>query len=549
MKRYWFILALIIILAATLRFFKLDNVPSGLIPEEASTAWNAYSLAHTARDEWNNFLPVIFSETGGFKLALNSYLMVPVVSFLGLNEFSARFPTAIAGILAVVLTYFLVLELFKRQDIALSASFLLALSPWHISMSRYGVDVNWGIPLFLAGLLFFLKSQKQHYLLIVSGILFGLTYYTYFNYVVFTFMFSVILLFLRRNFLKIKSGMYILFFFFLTQIIFLFPYITQQNLTVRFSQATSVGNLGFINRINEHRQACDAYNPKFFCQIIYNKPVEKIAELTKNFINHYSTTTFFLYGSQLGLSGMPQDWGFLYLFEFPLIVTGLAVMIRRKIFSGVLILWGVLYAIPSSLAGEAHIWRMMTLLPLPQIVGSFGLIYLFAFLKNKLLRVFIISIICFSILRFFVDYFSYLPYAQGSYSYYGFRDLYNYLLPIAKDYDHIVIAPVGMNFNQLYIYYLFYTRYDARKYQSGEDVDRVVGEQNWVWVNRIGKWYFVGDATKVKYPLSDKTLLVIDNSKPETVLYDKTLAPVLLHTIKYANGDTAFSIMKLVKTL
>lgn len=545
MKRTFFILLLIIILAAALRFFRLDRVPSGLIPEEASTAWNAFSIAHTGRDEWNNFLPIVFRETGGFKLALNSYLMVPVVSLLGLNEFSARFPTAVAGVLAVALTYFLVVEIFKRHDIALSSSFLLAISPWHISMSRYGVDVNWGIPLFLAGLIFFQKSQKKPPLLLVSGIFFTLTYYTYFNYVVFSFIFVLILLYLRRNFLKIKSGVYILLFFFLTQIIFLLPYITAQNLTVRFSQATSVGNIGVINKINEHRQACNAYYPSAFCKIIYNKPVEKITELSKNFINHYSTTTFFLYGSQLGVSGMPQNWGFLYLFEFPLIIIGLALIVKRKIVPNILIFWGFLYAVPGSLASEAHIWRMMTILPLPQIVGAFGLIYIFNFLKNKLLSLLTIFIICFSTLRFMVDYFSYLPFAQGSYSYYGFRDLYKYLSTIEKNYDNIIIAPIGMNFNQLYIYYLFYSQYDPGKYQRGDKLDRVVGEQNWVWVNRIGKWYFVSEPKKVKYPLNKKTLLVIDTSRDDDIMYDKSLTPVLLHTIYHANGDAAFKIFNL----
>lgn len=156
MKNNLFII-LIVVLAAVLRFINLDRVPAGLIPEEASTAWNAYSLSQTGRDEWNNFLPVIFSETGGFKLALNSYLMVPAVAIFGLNEFSARIPTALAGVLAVIFTYFLTFELFRRKTVSLAAAFLFAVSPWHISMSRYGVDVNWGIPFFFAGFLFFLK--------------------------------------------------------------------------------------------------------------------------------------------------------------------------------------------------------------------------------------------------------------------------------------------------------------------------------------------------------------------------------------------------------
>lgn len=535
----------IVILAAVLRFISLDRVPPGLIPEEASTAWNAYSLARTGRDEWNNFLPLVFTETGGFKLALNSYLMIPAVKIFGLNEFSARFPTALAGVLSVVLTYFLAYEIFRKKNIAASAALLVAVSPWYIAMSRYGVDVNWGIPLFISGLLFFLKSQKKPWFMPVSGLFFALTYYTYFNYVVFTFLFIVFLVILYRKIFADKKRLPILFLFFLIQIIFLLPYITQKNLTVRFSQATSVGAVGLVNRIDEHREACGNFLPGFLCQLIYNKPVEKVMEFGKNYINHYSTTTFFLYGSNLGLSGMPQNWGFLYLFEFPLILLGMWILIRKRMFPHVLLLWGFLYGVPSSLAGEAHIWRMMTILPLPQIIGAIGLVYLFSFIKDNLMRVGIIAVICFSILRFVTDYFTYLPFAQGNYSYYGFRDLYRYLETTEGSYDNIVIAPTGLGFNQLYIYFLFYTRFDPRKYQMGEDIERVVGEQNWVWVNRIGKWYFVSEPKKVKYPLSDKTLLVTDNIKPDDLLYDKTLTPVVLHTIYHINGDVAFKILNL----
>lgn len=545
MKRTYFFFALIIVLSVILRFFRLDQVPSGLIPEEASTAWNAYSLSQTGRDEWGNLMPVIFTETGGFKLALNSYLMIPAVKVFGLNEFSARFPTALAGVLAVILTYFLTVELFKREDIALSAAFLLSISPWHVSMSRYGVDVNWGIPLFISGLLFFLKSRENVRLLVLSGIFFALTYYTYFNYVIFTFIFIAILLFLNRKFFNRKSAIKFLSIFVLIQIIFLTPYITQKNLITRFSQATSVGAVGFINRINEHRKSCSVYSPQILCRLVYNKPVERTIEFGKNLINHYSTTTFFLYGSQLGLSGMPQGWGFFHLFEFPLILIGIAVMIRKRLFSPILLLWGLIYGIPSSLAGEAHIWRMMTLFPLPQIIGAVGLIYLSNFWKTKIIKIGIILVITFSLLRFTLDYLTYFPYYQGSYSYYGFADLYHYLKTIENDYDNIVIAPIGMNFNKLYIYYLFYSQYDPRIYQLGIDLDRSVGEQNWVWVDRIGKWYFVSEPQKVKYPLSEKTLLITDNIKPDDLLYDKTLRPVLLHTIYHTNGDIAFKIFNL----
>ncbi len=548
MKKRLIILSLIIILAASLRFFYLDKIPSGFIPEEVSTGWNAYSLLQTGRDEWNVPIPLIFRETGGFKLAFNSYLIIPVMAIFGVNELSVRIPTAIAGILSVLLTYNLVLLLLRSNKVALVASFLLTISPWHISMSRYSVDVNWGIPLFLSGLIFFLKSKLNPRLFFLSGFFFALTYYTYFNYVVFSFLFVMVIFFIYRDWIYSKVGKKMIFIFLFLQIIFLLPYISQKNLTVRFSQATSYANIGLLNRVNEHRGACQLVYPNFICKIIYNQPVEKIIEIGRNFINHYSTTVYFLFGAQLGLSGMPERWGFLYLFEFPLIVLGLVYLIRNNLFPKIFIVWLILYGLPSSLAADSHIWRMMTILPLPQIIGAVGLLNLISYTRKILLKLGIILIVCFFFLRFTADYFVYFPYAQGSYSYFGFRDLYHYLSSIENKYDNIIIAPLDMAFNQLYIYYIFYTKYDPRQYQLGQDVERLVGDQNWVWVNRIGKWYFIGELGKFQYPLTDNTLLVIDgNTSIDRIVYDRTLKSRLIHTIYYNNKNVAFKILELYR--
>ncbi len=542
------IFSLIILLAAYLRFFHLSSIPSGFIPEEVSTGWNAYSILKTARDEWGTFLPLIFRETGGFKLTLNSYMIVPVMAIFGVNEFAVRATTAMAGLLAVILTYFLSKEMFKRKRVALLASLFLALSPWHIAMSRYGVDVNWGIPLFLSGLLFFLKSRIKPHFLILSGIIFALSYHTYFNYIVFTFLFMLFLLVIDRKRLIDKSVRKQVLIFITIQILFLLPFILGKNIAVRFSQATSFGNIGMVNRINEKRQACLTHSPGLVCQLMYNKPLENLQEITKNIINHYSTTTFFLYGSNLGLSGMPGRMGFFHLFEFPLLVLGLIAIVKKGKVTPIIPAWAILYGVPSGLAGAEHIWRMLTLLPLPQMVEAFGLLALIGLLRKRILATLAITLlISLSFLRFGIDYYQYFPFAQGSNGYYGFKELYGYLGSIEKDYDYIVVAPLKLGFNQLYIYYLFYNKYNPSDYQKGIGVDRRVGDQNWVWVDRIGKWFFVGEPTKVKYPLTDKTLLIYDSLNTDEIIYDKSFKTEVIHTISYPNNDPAFYIMKLSK--
>lgn len=542
------LLLLIILFASIVRFSFLDRLPSGFIPEEVSNGWNAYSLLKTGNDEWGTRFPLIFRETGGFKLALNSYLIVPAMAVFGVNEFAVRFPVAFSGVLSVYLTYLLSKIIFRQEKYALAGAMLLAINPWFIATNRYGVDVNWGVPLFLLGLIFLLKAHESPRFLIVSSIFFALTYYTYFNYVVFTFLFILILFLIKRDIFWIRENRKFVIIFLLIQFIFLSPYIFQPNLTTRFSQATSVGKIGLLNQIHEHRQACLTRFPLLVCRLLYNKPIVQGLEIVRNYINHYSTSTLFLYGSQLGLSGMPDRWGFFYLFEFPLLIFGFTILIKNKKFSPVLILWLFLYGLPSSLAGEMHFWRMMTLLPLPQIISGIGLIEVVKKLKFRVVPFVLVFTIGFFVFRFVADYTSFMPFNQGRFSYFGFRDLYRYLSKIEDKYDYIVIAPSGLSFDQLYIYYVFYMQPNPKYFQQDKDIERIVGEQNWVKVKRIGKWHFEGDVRNVIFSLPDRTLFVADgtfNEKeplPGNVMFAK-----MIHNVNYENGDPAFKIFELYK--
>jgi 4-amino-4-deoxy-L-arabinose transferase-like glycosyltransferase len=70
---------------------------------------------------------------------------IPVKIF-GLNEFATRFPSAFFGVLTVLMTYFLVKKIFdnsgNKESYALLTSFFLAISPWHIMLSRAAFEAN-----------------------------------------------------------------------------------------------------------------------------------------------------------------------------------------------------------------------------------------------------------------------------------------------------------------------------------------------------------------------------------------------------------------------
>ncbi|MEK7188363.1 MAG: glycosyltransferase family 39 protein, partial [Patescibacteria group bacterium] len=164
-----FIIFGIIILAAILRFWRLDSYPA-LNADEAAIGYNAYSLIQTGKDEHGNAWPIHFQSFSDYKPGLYFYLVLPFVKVLGLNEWAVRIPGATLGVLTVLALYFLVKELeIARPErgrrgnwkLRIIASLFLAISPWHIHFSRGGWEVNSATFFITAGLLFFVKATKK----------------------------------------------------------------------------------------------------------------------------------------------------------------------------------------------------------------------------------------------------------------------------------------------------------------------------------------------------------------------------------------------------
>ncbi|KKR10908.1 MAG: hypothetical protein UT40_C0043G0001, partial [Candidatus Woesebacteria bacterium GW2011_GWA1_39_21b] len=168
-KKYY--LLIILGIAIVLRLWKLGSIPPSLTSDEASLGYNAYSILKTGRDEYGQFLPIIFKSFGDYKPGLYVYSTVPFVAFFGLNEFSVRLPSAIAGVIAVWLLYKIVSSLSVVKDsqsqvtdhrsLATIAALMLAISPWHIHFSRGAWEVNLALTLTLTGIYFFIKSLHK----------------------------------------------------------------------------------------------------------------------------------------------------------------------------------------------------------------------------------------------------------------------------------------------------------------------------------------------------------------------------------------------------
>src|SRR3989344_2982193 len=114
-KKTAFILMLILVLATILRLPYLSRLPFGITIDEAGQGYSAYSILKTGRDEWGDFLPLNPRGFGDYKPPVMMYLLVPSIALFGLSEFAIRLPSAAAGVLTVLIIYFLVRDLFKSR--------------------------------------------------------------------------------------------------------------------------------------------------------------------------------------------------------------------------------------------------------------------------------------------------------------------------------------------------------------------------------------------------------------------------------------------------
>lgn len=144
----WRMLLLIVLGALLLRVAALDRLPPGLFRDEAEKLATGWSLATTGRDLAGRPMPLFVQVFGVTTSAIYQYAAVPFVWLLGPGTWSARLPAAFAGTLTVLLAALATRRLFG-PGAALIAAVLLAVSPWHLPLSRWALQGIF-MPLFVA---------------------------------------------------------------------------------------------------------------------------------------------------------------------------------------------------------------------------------------------------------------------------------------------------------------------------------------------------------------------------------------------------------------
>jgi MFS family permease len=161
-----------------LRAWQFGAIPPGLNQDEASTAYDAFSLIHYGVDRNGFRFPVVLVSWGSGMYALASYVEAPFIGLFGLSVWSARLPFLLIGLAALPLFYRLLRDTTDRRTARIGVA-LLAVSPWHVMVSRWGLDCNVLPFALLLATVLLVRSAARPRSLVWAALVFGLALYAY----------------------------------------------------------------------------------------------------------------------------------------------------------------------------------------------------------------------------------------------------------------------------------------------------------------------------------------------------------------------------------
>jgi 4-amino-4-deoxy-L-arabinose transferase-like glycosyltransferase len=534
-KNNW-LLILILIGAAVLRLWNLGSVPPHLTPDEAALGYNAYSISKTGKDEFGQTLPIIFKSFGDYKPGLYIYTSVPFVALLGLNEFSVRLPSALAGILSVYLIYLITLKLFNSKKLSLASAFVAAIMPWLIYFSRGAWEVNLSLSLTLLGIYLFLKSFEKPKLLLFAASSFALTLLAYQGAKLATGIVVILLLSVywkevwRLKKVYLYSSIVVGLVISLPIILSLFQGKTGRlSVFSVFSYRRPVDYLqNFLDQGKERVGTLGYY-------LFHSERLNFSRGIMSRYFNHFSGDFLFFEGDWSNPRHSSPNSGMLLLSDIVILIFGFVLIFKDKIDKGKLfiLLWLILSPLPAVLSrDQVHAIRAFNMaIPLVVILG----------MGYSKISKWYFGVTLLALIYFIDSYFIHLPKHSSNLWEYGYKQIVETVTPIQTNYETV---KVQRSFSQPYIYFLFYQKYDPAKYQASS---------NWIHSESVVDVGYVTKLDNIEFaPIDwslnrgDKgTLFVADPIRiPPEDSRDGDQFKVISE-IKYLNGrDTAFRIIE-----
>ena len=547
-KKYWILIAILIIVAF-FRLWKLGTIPPGLTPDEAALGYNAYSILKTGKDEFGKTLPIIFKSFGDYKPGLYVYLDVPFVASLGLNEVSTRLPSVFTGIISIYLIYLICFAFFNKKTGTLVA-FVAAINPWLIYFSRGAWEANVSLMFTLLGIYLFLKSFSKSKYLIFSGVSFALTLITYQGAKLSTLIVLIILTILyfkecKNFFVSAKKELFVSI---ILGLIIISPIVLSIfngqtfRLTIYsiFSYRRPTAEIqSILSQGNERIGGLDY-------MLFHTETLNYVRAILGRYFNNFSGRFLFFEGDWANPISTAPYQGVLLLIDLVFLPLGFFVVFKNKLDKGhwFFILWLFLAPLSASLSrDEVNAVRDLNL-AIPLILfTSFGLDSTLFWIKNRRFKVAyyaLITVFYAGSLVYFSDaYFVHVPAHNSNYWRYGYKEAVEFITPQEANYKQIVFE---QSFNQPYIYFLYYQKYNPNQWQKQAKLinSQYIGDVG--FEESINNIQFKNIDWQVLKKEHGVMVVASPTSLPPTYLQDAEL----VHEIKYLNKrDVAFDIIKI----
>ena len=557
-KKSFILLAVIFFLGAVLRFYLLGSIPNGFHRDEVFLGYNAYSILKTGKDISGNFLPLHLASFL-YTPAGYSYISIPFIALFGLNEFSVRFASAFFGAVTVLLLYFVSILFFERvfpqkshkqNTVSLIAAFFLAISPWHINLSRTASVSTLVFFFILLGTFYFLKwvkLSKSLYLYLsyvgfFTSLLFYIAPYSFLPLLI------PVLYFIYYKDLKqkrFKTNILL----FLALIIFPLIYtLLSPSLSLRARTVGITG--GEIPKILSTQLIGEdgvMGTSPLITRIFHNKVVVYENIFLTNYFQHFSYD--FLFSDK----GFPDRYripltGLLYLFDLPLLIIGIITLTAtRKRYVYLLFSWTILSPVGSALTFDdvPNLQRTLFLVLPIFLINSYAILWIWENISRPKIRSLILSFgaiiglwcIIFYMHQYYVHGQLYRPWYRQD----GYKELVNKVKDLQGNYHKIVVTNRESGPT---LFFLFYLKYSPSNFQK-ETKNTTMHD-----FDRIGfdKYVFSEEECPLKEVL-DKNGNASLNVEKDILYVNSGLCKFapgmnLLSTIKRADGSRAFYMVK-----
>lgn len=473
----------IFITALVLRTVYLTEIPGGFHVDEVKAGWNAYSILKTGRDDWGNLYPLYYDSFGDFRPTGIIFSIIPSIVIFGLNEFAVRFPSAFFGSLTVIpLFYFIKILLVQnkliQKDInliAYSSAGLIALSPWHISLSRATSEGIIAICLALSGLTLFtattLKSNiikfNTVFYYFLSFLFFITSYFFYHNtrllipaFAVTSFFFLIVNDFkLSKDKLKLffskKPAVILLILLCLATIYFA----SQKEARGRFSQVSIFSNLDIKRDLDKYPFELGP-GRVLEARLFFNKPLSYARRFFEEYARYFSSDFFIVYGSAKPVRYEIAGMGIITYVEFALIFIGLIASgkYRLPLLPIALLL---IAPLPAALTTEdaPNMHRALFMIPFLSVLMAYGLYYLYRLNMRKFLLPVFFALFIFNFAFFLHMYLIHNPVHEPIplYRNASAKQLALKIDELDNKFDRVIITNIP---DSIYPWLAFYTKVD-----------------------------------------------------------------------------------------